>query len=97
MVYMLLSCWACHVITDVVRSGGLLSLMELLTRLERRRGASAQAISVDDVRRAIEKVQTLGKGFGIVHVDNRPMILSVPTEFNRDHTDVLAVAQVGSL
>ncbi|CEO97697.1 Vacuolar-sorting protein SNF8 [Plasmodiophora brassicae] len=75
------------------QNGGLLSLMELLTRLERRRGASAQAISVDDVRRAIEKVQTLGKGFGIVHVDNRPMILSVPTEFNRDHTDVLAVAQ----
>eukprot|EP00474_Spongospora_subterranea_P009496 CRZ09954.1 hypothetical protein [Spongospora subterranea] len=76
-----------------VQNGGLLAITDLFTRLSSRRGPSAQLISLDDVRRAIDKVKVLGGGFGIVHINNSPMILSVPIEFNKDHTDVLEIAQ----
>ena len=44
------------------RNGGLLLLDELLARLRRKRGRSAQRISEDDVSVAIQKIACLGNG-----------------------------------
>ena len=48
---------------------------------------------MDDVRRAIKKIRELGSGFALVTVRHEEMVISVPIEFNRDHTEVLELAQ----
>jgi ESCRT-II complex subunit VPS22 len=65
-----------------------------LRRVQLRRGSNALAIELDDIRRAIEKVKVLGKGFSLVTVGHQKMVLSVPVELNRDHTALLSIAEV---
>ncbi|XP_011270237.1 vacuolar-sorting protein SNF8, variant [Capsaspora owczarzaki ATCC 30864] len=74
-------------------NGGFITMQELMTRLTKRRGAKAQAISEDDIERAIKKLKTLGRGFDILVVGKQRLVRSVPTELNADQTVVLAAAQ----
>lgn len=39
-------------------------------------------------------LQALGSGFEIIAVGSRRLIRSVPTELNRDHNEILEMAQV---
>lgn len=88
-------------ITDICLStratnGGLIALQELLDRLRAKRNRrKAQAISADDVRRAISKLKVLGSGFAVVEVGRTPMVLSVPRELSNDATAVLQLAESG--
>jgi ESCRT-II complex subunit VPS22 len=49
--------------------------------------------SFEDIQIAITKLSTLGNGFRMVTVGSIPMIVSVPTELDQDHTQVMTLAQ----
>lgn len=74
------------------QNGGLMELAALRSRLERTRGKGAQAISEDDVRRAVDKLHVLGSGFDIVTLGSRRMVVSVPVELTLDETALLTLA-----
>jgi ESCRT-II complex subunit VPS22 len=89
-------------------NGGIITLRELVARVrekqrlaeaarKRRSSTSSQTtqISSEDVMRSIEKLEILGKGFSLVHTGKKsePMVLSVPLEVNRDHGELMTVAQ----
>eukprot|EP01102_Stenamoeba_stenopodia_P022861 TRINITY_DN9680_c0_g1_i2.p1 TRINITY_DN9680_c0_g1~~TRINITY_DN9680_c0_g1_i2.p1 ORF type:complete len:255 (+),score=64.39 TRINITY_DN9680_c0_g1_i2:31-765(+) len=75
------------------RNGGLIEMNEMKRLLEYIRGANAQAISQDDIERAIRKLKVLGNGFNIISLGSRKIIQSVPCELNTDHTAVMVLAQ----
>jgi ESCRT-II complex subunit VPS22 len=87
-------------------NGGLISISELTSRLTRMRGGSStatsagagagsgsrkhEAISADDVRKAVDKLAVLGGGYRLVTLDKgETYLLSVPLEMNNDTTAVL--------
>ncbi|XP_073011547.1 vacuolar protein sorting-associated protein 22 homolog 1 [Typha latifolia] len=74
-------------------NGGLISLQELCTLLCQKRKAARDPVSEDDCLRAISKLKVLGSGFGVISIGKRKLIRSVPTELNRDHNEILEVAQ----
>jgi ESCRT-II complex subunit VPS22 len=49
-------------------NGGLMYLDDILSRLRRSQARSRQNVSIDDVRRAIEKLGVLGSGYKIIEV-----------------------------
>jgi len=75
------------------RNGGLIAVDELRSHLEKMRGKKSQAISNDDIERAVRKVKILGAGFQLISVGSHTMVQSVPCELNIDHTTVLVLAQ----
>jgi ESCRT-II complex subunit VPS22 len=50
-------------------------------------------ISAADIEVAIGKLAKLGGGFRTIKVGDSTMVISVPTEFDSDHTEVLTVAK----
>lgn len=74
-------------------NGGLMDMQELRARVTDMRSAAAQAVSEDDLRRAITHLRALGNGFGILRAGGRELVVSVPCELSQDHTDVLLSAQ----
>lgn len=75
-------------------NGGLIDLEELCFLLSKKRRASREPITVDDCRRAISKLEVLGSGFEVFSVGKRKLVRSVPTELNKDHNQILELAQV---
>ena len=61
--------------------------------LQTRRGSKADPVTEDDVLRAIDKLQVLGGGFGVVRVGDRRLVRSVPGELNTDKNQALLLAQ----
>lgn len=49
--------------------------------------------SLEDIEIAITKLSKLGNGFRMVTVGMTQMIVSVPTELDQDHTEVMTLAQ----
>eukprot|EP01029_Cantina_marsupialis_P028427 TRINITY_DN776156_c0_g1_i1.p1 TRINITY_DN776156_c0_g1~~TRINITY_DN776156_c0_g1_i1.p1 ORF type:complete len:250 (-),score=56.70 TRINITY_DN776156_c0_g1_i1:138-887(-) len=74
-------------------NGGLISVEELTSRIEKLRGSNAVKVSLDDIQRAIKKVSMLGSGFQVIEVGKRKMVLSVPCELNPDHASLMELAQ----
>jgi len=78
-------------------TGGIMPLDELVLKLNLRSAASKSAavsdVSEEDVRRSVDKLQVLGKGFRIIDVNKRGMVLSVPTELSSDHTALVALCE----
>ncbi|CAM6097855.1 unnamed protein product [Calypogeia fissa] len=74
-------------------NGGLIDLEELRSLLAKRRRASQEPITDDDCLRAISKLKVLGSGFEVITVGSRKLIRSVPTELNKDHNQILELAQ----
>ncbi|KAJ1693159.1 hypothetical protein LUZ63_009857 [Rhynchospora breviuscula] len=74
-------------------NGGLINLEELRTRLCRRRKCSRESLSEDDCLRAISKLKVLGSGFEVISVGRKRLVRSVPTELNKDHNEILELAQ----
>mmetsp|Transcript_32144 Transcript_32144/g.80686 ORF Transcript_32144/g.80686 Transcript_32144/m.80686 type:complete len:215 (-) Transcript_32144:56-700(-) len=74
-------------------NGGMITVPDVLERLQSRRAKSADPISADDIERAIHSSKVLGGGFDLVKVGATKMIRSVPLELNRDHEVVIAIAE----
>ncbi|KAL8046393.1 hypothetical protein ABFX02_08G174900 [Erythranthe guttata] len=74
-------------------NGGLISLEELCKMLGQRRKGAREAISQDDCLRAISKLKVLGNGFEVISLGKKKLVRSVPTELNKDHNEILELAQ----
>ncbi|KAF2288746.1 hypothetical protein GH714_012218 [Hevea brasiliensis] len=74
-------------------NGGLTNLQELCTLLRQKRKSDCEAVSEDDCLRAIRKLKILGSSFEVISVGKRKLVRSVPTELNRDHNEILELAQ----
>ncbi|KAG1326504.1 vacuolar protein sorting-associated protein 22 [Cocos nucifera] len=74
-------------------NGGLINLQELCSLLCQRRKTAREAVSEDDCLRAISKLKALGSGFEVITVLKKKLVRSVPTELNKDHNEILEVAQ----
>lgn len=74
-------------------NGGLISLEELCKLLGQRRKGTREAISQDDCLRAISKLKVLGNGFEVISLGKKKLVRSVPTELNKDHNEILELAQ----
>jgi len=74
-------------------NGGLIEMNLLLEYIKKMRGKNSIEISCDDIESAIGKLKVLGNGFNILQIDSKKIVQSVPCELNKDHTDVLVVAQ----
>ncbi|XP_062118176.1 vacuolar protein sorting-associated protein 22 homolog 1 [Humulus lupulus] len=74
-------------------NGGLINLQELCNLLRRRRKSDREAVSEDDCLRAISKLKVLGSGFEVISVGRKKLVRSVPTELNKDHNEILELAQ----
>ncbi|KAK4383404.1 Vacuolar protein sorting-associated protein [Sesamum angolense] len=75
-------------------NGGLISLEELCKLLGQRRRGAREAVSQDDCLRAISKLKVLGNGFEVISIGKKKLVRSVPTELNKDHNEILELAQV---
>jgi ESCRT-II complex subunit VPS22 len=81
-------------------NGGIMSVREIQTMLKQRKtrlGMAAQQtttdVSVADIEVAIKKLGKLGGGFRTIQVGKSTMVVSVPTELDNDHMQVLTAAQ----
>ena len=52
--------------------------------LQKKRGVRAQAITMDDLERALKNIKELGKGLEIITVGGKRMVQSVPLELSKD-------------
>jgi ESCRT-II complex subunit VPS22 len=78
-------------------NGGLISLIDLRTRIERgRSGIQGASLSVtdDDIKRAVDSLAPLGSCFSIMKIGHRSLIRSVPKELNNDQSTVLEAIQL---
>ncbi|KAK4572733.1 hypothetical protein RGQ29_030955 [Quercus rubra] len=73
-------------------NGGLINLQELCILLHQRK-SDREAVSEDDCLRAISKLKVLGSGFEVISVGKKKLVRSVPTELNKDHNEILELAQ----
>ncbi|KXS16641.1 winged helix DNA-binding domain-containing protein [Gonapodya prolifera JEL478] len=74
------------------QNGGLMDLEELQRRVNRLRGPD-NAVSFDDLERAIKSLAPLGGGFQVLRVGNRRLVQSVPAELSSDSGAVVGTAQ----
>ncbi|ONK81937.1 uncharacterized protein A4U43_C01F34450 [Asparagus officinalis] len=74
-------------------NGGLINLQELCSLLCQRRKTARESVSEDDCLRAINKLKVLGSGFEVISVGKKKLVRSVPTELNKDHNEILELAQ----
>lgn len=79
-------------------NGGIISVRDIQTKLERRGtkfnlgGQQRIKVSEEDIVTAISKLSALGSGFRTLKLGNNTMIVSVPTELDSDHTEVIRLA-----
>ncbi|XP_043697211.1 vacuolar protein sorting-associated protein 22 homolog 1-like [Telopea speciosissima] len=74
-------------------NGGLIDLQELRNLLCQKRKAARESVTEDDCLRAISKLKVLGSGFEVISVGKKKLVRSVPTELNKDHNEILDLAQ----
>jgi ESCRT-II complex subunit VPS22 len=76
-------------------NGGLISLSDLRSRIQKGRGiGSGMTVSDDDIKRAVEALSPLGACFSLMTIGHRSLIRSVPKELNTDQSTVLEAVQV---
>ncbi|XP_043690618.1 vacuolar protein sorting-associated protein 22 homolog 1 [Telopea speciosissima] len=74
-------------------NGGLINLQELCNMLCQKRKVARESVTEDDCLRAISKLKALGSGFEVISVGKKKLVRSVPTELNKDHNEILDLAQ----
>ncbi|CAG9532732.1 unnamed protein product [Cercopithifilaria johnstoni] len=76
-------------------NGGVMTIEELRNRLLRSRARTRrEAITTDDILRAVDKLKVLGNGFELVALGSgRFLVQSVPGELNMDDSRVLQLAE----
>lgn len=80
------------------RNGGIMSIVEIQNTLKKKKsklGMTSQEtqVSVADLQIAIQKLGKLGGGFRTIQVGDSIMVVSVPTELDSDHMEVMKTAQ----
>ncbi|KAL0230739.1 hypothetical protein PCE1_004295 [Barthelona sp. PCE] len=75
------------------QNGGIVDLDLLINMLNERRSKTAQAISKDDIKRAIKSVSDLNGEFKIVELNGKEHIVSVPLELSTDTNVILGIAE----
>lgn len=81
------------------RNGGIISITEVREILAARKTKfslgqqKTQSYSHHDIQTAIAKLSSLGGGFRTLEVGTATMIISVPTELDNDHMEVMTLAQ----
>ena len=79
------------------RTGGLIYLDVVLSKIRKVRSRFVNEVSLDDCRRAIKKLSIFGSAFTLIPMNNgRFMIQSVPDEMSVDHTQVIKLAESNS-
>lgn len=73
------------------RNGGIIAVTEVHEILNRKKNSYNQT----DIPIAVKKLGKLGGGFRIVAVGKSDVIVSVPTELDKDHTEIMTLAQNG--
>ena len=80
-------------------NGGIMSVREIQSVLKQRRtrlGMASQQttdVSISDIEVAIKKLGKLGGGFRTIQLGKSTMVVSVPTELDNDHMQVMTAAQ----
>lgn len=85
-------------VLDVCRArrtfdGGLTELDAVHRHVTRRRGSTADPISVDDIKLSIKKLEALGGGLCVVHIGGKPFVRSVPAEVSTDGNALIDLAR----
>ena len=82
------------------RNGGIISVSEVRAILMKRgtkfrfaESTNKSAYSEEDIITAVGKLAKLGGGFRTMVVGNSTMIVSVPTELDHDHMEIMKIAQ----
>merc|ERR1712232_988486 len=79
-------------------NGGLLDVQECMKLVRASQKGSGEDVSERDIERAVERLDALGRGFGMRYVKGvngaagRRLIYSVPDELNDDQSTVLELA-----
>jgi ESCRT-II complex subunit VPS22 len=76
------------------RNGGIMAVTEVIDMLNRNSKDKKQ-YNKGDISIAVKKLHTLGGGFRIITVGKSDMIVSVPTELDQDHMEIMTLAQDG--
>ena len=82
------------------RNGGIMSVTEIQSILTKRKtrlgtvsaNTNNAKISTQDIQVAVQKLSKLGGGFRTVQAGTSTLVISVPTELDHDHMQVMAVA-----
>lgn len=74
-------------------NGGIMSVEEVVKKIRSSGVRSRISTSVEDIKRAVGKLSILGNGFRTITISNQLMIMSVPSELNRDHEALFKVGQ----
>jgi len=82
------------------RNGGIMSVAEVQSILKKRgtkfsfasSEIKSSKYSKEDIITAIGKLSKLGSGFRTVEIGKSVMVVSVPTELDKDHMEVLKIA-----
>ena len=77
------------------QNGGIMKSEQLLSEITK--NSNFKSVSIDDITKSIEKLQILGNGFRLLNIQGRSYILSVPLELNKDHEEMLDVANENSI
>ena len=80
------------------KNGGIMAVAEVCETLNKnKRGGKKKKdlYNKGDIAIAVKKLSTLGGGFRIVAVGQSDMIVSVPTELDNDHVEIMTLAQDG--
>lgn len=82
------------------RNGGIISVAEVRHILMKRgtkfkfaESKNKSTYSKEDIVTSIKKLSILGSGFRTIEVGKSTMIVSVPTELDSDHMEVMKIAQ----
>lgn len=80
------------------RNGGIMSILEIQNALKKKKSklgmiSQETKVSVSDLQIAIQKLGKLGGGFRTIQVGDSVMVVSVPTELDNDHMEVMKTAQ----
>jgi ESCRT-II complex subunit VPS22 len=73
------------------RNGGIMPVSEVCDILNRKK----KLYNRGDIAIAVKKLHTLGGGFRIIKVGTSEMVVSVPTELDQDHMEIMTLAQDG--
>ena len=75
-------------------NGGFLEENECLSLLKQlRSNTNAEAVTIEDLQKAVDSIQKLGSDFRIIQTGNKRVIASVAVELNADHMAVLKFAE----
>ena len=79
-------------------NGGILPVKEVHKILNRgsNKKHNKKVYNLGDIPIAVKKLGVLGGGFRIIQVGKSDMIVSVPTELDQDHCEVMTLAQDGN-